>query len=88
MVGRWSKIELNSKWHENGFHRVYYDGQLVMYYQGYTLGADAQTPFTWHYGLYRGSIKDKKKKWNLNIFPTQWAAYSGARVSKKREGWL
>lgn len=88
MVGRWNKIELNSKWHENGFHRMYYDGQLVMDYQGYTLGSDAQTPFMWHYGLYRGSIQDKKKKWNLDTFPTQWAAYSGARVSQKREGWL
>ncbi|MDA8542885.1 polysaccharide lyase [Rhodobacteraceae bacterium] len=89
MKGRWTKIELNTLWHENGFHRFYFNDELVVDYKGYTLGEDAKSEFHWKYGLYRGAnISAKKRKYNMDIYPTQWAAYSAVRASKTRQGWV
>ena len=88
MVGRWTKIELHSKWHEDGFHRFFYNDELVYDYRGYTLGADAASPFRLQYGIYRGSIESMKQRWGYDVFPTQTELYSGVRKSSVKEGWV
>lgn len=82
MVERWTKLVVHSKWHEDGFHKIYVNDDLVVNYNGYTLGQKTQSPFDLKYGLYRGGINRKKKQYNMKRFPDQVAYYSGVKMTK------
>ena len=82
MVEKWTKLEVHSKWHEDGFHRIYANNELAVDYKGYTLGQKTQSPFDLKYGLYRGSINLKKKQYNMRRFPDQVAYYAGVKMVK------
>lgn len=80
MVDKWTKLEVHSKWHEGGFHKIYVNDMLVVDYQGYTLGDKTQSPFDLKYGLYRGRVNEYKRKYNMKRYPDQVAYYSGVKM--------
>lgn len=84
MVGRWTKLEVHSMWSETGFHRFYFNNELVYDYSGYTLGADAQSPFKLKYGLYRGRVNEYKQRFNMRRYPDQIVYYADVRKTSIR----
>ena len=82
MTGRWTKLEVHSKWHESGFHKIYANDELVVDYSGYTLGSSSESPFDLKYGLYRGRVSEFKKRYNMKRYPDQFAYYAAVKMSK------
>lgn len=84
---KWHRIEVNVKWekNENGFFRVWVNGDSKVDYKGQTM--DAKQVY-FKYGVYRSFMSRYKNANNADSVPAQAVYYSNVKRSKSREGLL
>lgn len=82
---KWHKIEIHVKWSrdDNGFMRVWANGEQKVDYQGQTM--DDHIVY-FKYGVYRSFMSRYKNANNVDEVPTQTVYYSNVKRAKTREG--
>lgn len=83
--GKWHRIEVHAKWakDENGFFRVWVNGENKVDYKGQTM--DAQQVY-FKYGVYRSFMSRYKNANDADNVPAQIVYYSNVKRSRSREG--
>lgn len=83
-AGNWHRIEVNAQWEkdDNGFLKVWVNGDLKFAYRGRTMTADA---VYFRYGVYRSFISRYKATNGKDTVPTQIAIFANVKKAPTRE---
>ena len=83
--GRWHRIEVQARWSrkEDGFMRVWVDGNQKVDHAGPTMDADE---VYFKYGVYRSFLSRYKTARKVDAVPPQVAYFANVRRSATREG--
>ncbi|RVU35282.1 hypothetical protein EOI86_18990 [Hwanghaeella grinnelliae] len=82
---RWHRVEINANWRndDQGFFRVWIDGETKIAWTGPTM--DAETVY-FRYGVYRSFVSRFKNATGADTMPTQTAYFANVRRAAAREG--
>lgn len=85
--GKWHKIEVHARWakDQNGFFRVWVNGESKVNYQGQTM--DAKRLY-FKYGVYRSFMSRYKNKFNVDEVPAQRAYFANVKKGRSRDSLL
>lgn len=85
--GQWHRVEVHVLWTrgDNGFFRVYVNGEQKVNYRGQTMTAQK---VYFKYGVYRSFVSRYRNANNVTEVPAQIVYYANVRRSSAREGLL
>jgi hypothetical protein len=83
--GKWHRVEIQVRWakNENGFFRVWINGEQKVDYKGKTM--DAERVY-FKYGIYRSFMSRYKQANNTKVVPAQKVFFTNVKRAESREG--